>query len=211
MEDYNIPTQGQNGQPQMAGTPNPSKPAKGKGKKVFVILIVIIILVAAGAGAAWFLSERQSSSSATVSPTPTLVQIPTPTPTPIAREVERSEVTIQIMNGTGVPGEASFLQGELEDLGYETIEVGNADETDQTVTEVTFASDLPLEIIDEITELLNDLYTGVRVVNSQTTPVDISIITGPRVSTPSSTTPTPTTGAQGTPTLTPTLTPTPTS
>jgi hypothetical protein len=105
------------------------------------------------------------------------------------------------------------LQGELEDLGYSNIEVGNASSQDYEETRVTFSSSLDDAIVDEITELLEDTYQDVSVDTSSSQDVDVSIITGLRIgqtARPEETaTPEPTTSP--TPTSSPTASPSPTT
>lgn len=218
MEDYKIPsTQNQLDHPNVAGTPNPNKPkSKGNGKKVGIIVVVLLLLIAAGAGAAWLLADKDNSSDTSkVSPVPTKITMPTSTPTPSIREVAREEVTVEILNGTGVPGEASKLQTELEDLGYESFEVGNADKTDYDATEVVFATDLPENIVEEITELLEEMYESVKSTKESGSSFDVSIITGTRTGSVNAvtSTPLPTKTLSGTitpkPSVTVTVTPTP--
>jgi hypothetical protein len=65
------------------------------------------------------------------SPTPTTKPKPKKTPTPA---LSRQELEIEILNGTGVAGMASSLQTELEDLGYQIKEIGNAENYDYSQT-----------------------------------------------------------------------------
>jgi len=67
-------------------------------------------------------------------PTPTTAPIkPKKTPTPVIK-VQRSEVTVEILNGSGIAGMASNLENELVDLEYQVASVGNAENYDYTNT-----------------------------------------------------------------------------
>jgi len=44
----------------------------------------------------------------------------------------RSEVSLEILNGSGVSGLAGATSEQFEELGYENIEIGNADSAEET-------------------------------------------------------------------------------
>lgn len=160
---------------------------KGFPKWIAAVIGVMLILAIGGFFIVRSLGEPEETeptptgSGLSTFPTPATTPSSDPSPSPEARDIERSEVKIEVLNGTGTAGEASFLQGELEDLGYEDIEVANADSQDETVTTVTFANDLPEEIVDEITEVLEDIYAEVETQSGSVSGgFDIRILTGPR-------------------------------
>lgn len=169
--------------------PQPREPqSKGSNMKIIIAVVgVILILVAGG----WFILGNNSGESSTPSPTPNdgLSSFPTPVPTEmptssptVAPEpVEKSEIKVEVLNGTGVPGEAGFLQGELEDLGFEDITASNADSQDATETVATYSRDLSSEVVDEITAMLEKVYKTVRTRKATVSgDYDVSIVTGPR-------------------------------
>lgn len=169
--------------------PSPKEPSgKGKGIKIVIAVIGVIVIVAAGG---WFILGNSAGGSGSPSPTPVggLSSFPTPestsTPEPSAtatpEPIEKSEVRIEVLNGTGVPGEASFLQSALEDAGFEEITAANADSQDETKTTATYSRDLPADVADEITALLEDLYEDVSTRKATISgDFDVSITTGPR-------------------------------
>jgi hypothetical protein len=120
---------------------------------------------------------------------------------------------VEVLNGTGVPGEASFLQKELEELGFENIEAGNADEQDQTETIATYSRELSATVADEITARLEELYEKVRTRRATVSgDFDLTITTGPRKKTLGATSsPTSSAKASASPTATAKATATPTS
>lgn len=169
------------------GSPEAPRRSGGKGfpKWIAAVIGVMLILAIGGFFIARSLGEatdaEPSPSGGGLSTFPTPDSTTTPEPTPETREVEKSEVRIEVLNGTGTPGEASFLQGELEELGYEEIEVANAESQDETTTTVTFADDLPEEIVEEITEALEEIYDSVETeTGGLSGDLDIRILTGPR-------------------------------
>lgn len=169
--------------------PQPREPqGKGSNAKIIIAVIgVILILVAGG----WFILGNNSGDGATASPTPNsglstfptpeATSTPEPTPTEEAKPVDKSEISIEVLNGTGVPGEASFLQGELEDIGFEDTTAGNADDQDATETVATYSRELSATVADEITAKLEELYETVRTRRATITgDFDVSITTGTR-------------------------------
>lgn len=139
--------------------------------------------------------------------TPEPVESPTPSATPKA--VAKSSVSIEIQNGTGVTGEAAYLQNQLKDLGYTKISVGNASSQDATVTTVTFSKSLSSDVVDELTKKLQSLYQEVSVKTSSTQLGDAVIVTGPRKGTTTSATTKPSASPSSTPKATASPTPTP--
>lgn len=59
----------------------------------------------------------------------------TPTPEP-TQTVDKQDLAIQILNGSGAPGAAGEGRDYLQNLGYENISVGNADSYAYEQTEV---------------------------------------------------------------------------
>lgn len=192
-----------------------------KGKPILVVIIIIIITLLLGAGAWFLLRDPESDSDSDTISIDSGLSVPevrdptsTPVPTEVEVEVDRAEIRISVLNGTGIPQEAGFLQGILEDLGYVEIEVANADDQTNTTAVVTFASDLPGQIVDEITDELEDTYNSLETEQSSSLDdFDVVIITGLREG---QELPTPEPEEEATPTPevelspTPTQTPTPT-
>ncbi|KKQ51316.1 hypothetical protein A2865_03035 [Candidatus Woesebacteria bacterium RIFCSPHIGHO2_01_FULL_39_17] len=217
MEGENQKLQEQEGSqtnPQPARTPVgfPQAPKEKKSKTPLIIAIILVVLL--GVAGWWFFGKEETleENDAEVSPTPFVAES---TPTPKV-EIDRDEVKIQVLNGTGITGAAGALQKELEGLGYSQVDVGNAQKQDFKATEVIFDSGVSLEVKDEITEKLEGLYQDVEVKVGSVDRYDIKITTGyPKGHTPTPTekpkaTLTPTPSGSLTPTITVTQTPTPT-
>jgi len=177
-EEQNQQPAAENPTPKPVQTP-PQPMKKDGGGKRWLILIIVVLLIAAGI----YLIVRgiTGSSSVQPSPTPSFAPIETPTPSPSSEPVDKSSVSIDVLNGTGIANEASYLQGKLADLGYTDIKVGNADSQDNSTTTVTFSSTLGSSVVDEITKELEDIYQDVNVNTSRTqTDFDVVIVSGLR-------------------------------
>ena len=194
-----------------------SSPKKGGGKTLLVVIALIIIAVL---GYIIFRSSSKKSGSdisgvnpvETTSPEVTTESSPTASP----KAVDKSAVKIQIQNGTGITGEAGYLQTQLKALGYTNITAGNASTQDASAATVTFSKSLGQSAVDEITKKLESIYTTVTAKTSTTQTTDVVIITGlrkgatakPSASPVSSATPKPSASASSSPTATSTTAPT---
>ena len=156
---------------------------KNNGSKWILIFIALLIL--GGVGIFFF---TKSGDEAIATPTPSFNTTPidevesTSTPASSPAPVKKSEVSIEILNGTGIPGEAAYLQTQLKALGYSDITAGNASSTDNTITTVTFSKTLSQTVQDEIKKELEKIYKEVSVKTSTTQKSDAVIVTGLRAS-----------------------------
>ena len=137
---------------------------------------------------------------------------PIGTSTPVASvapvTIDKTKVKIQVQNGTGITGEAAYLQTLLKGLGYTNIVVGNSAQQNLTVTQVGFASTLSSDVVTEITAKLNSVYQSVTTTTSASTAFDAVITTGLRKGATPKPSATPTPVSTATPRVTPTPTPT---
>lgn len=101
---------------------------KRKSKAAVFFFVVILIILATVAGL-YLLGVNSKSASdifatPTEAPLPTEVPTPTATPTPV---LERSELEVSVLNGSGVAGAANQTSAVLKSLGYVVGTTGNAD------------------------------------------------------------------------------------
>lgn len=80
-----------------------------------------------------------------------------------ALELNREDLSLQVLNGSGVLGEAGRVKEFLEELGYKDVAVGNADSTDYQETEVSIK-----ENKKDYLELLTDDLSEKQTLSSQT-------------------------------------------
>lgn len=137
----------------------------GGAKKFLPLVIIIIVIAVLLFGVFNFLGGSKGSDSITPTPTiqetfPTEAPIPTeepsgtpapsekpsptvkPTSNPVDKTsgLDRSQLSIHILNGSGVAGAAKKASDFLEGLGYNVVQVGNAEKTDYTQTEIQLKS-----------------------------------------------------------------------
>jgi len=144
-------------------------------KNLIVVAVAVILLSVLG----YFILEDGELVLSPEEPTPTLVEERvTPTSTPTPKLINKDEIKIEVLNGTGIGGQAAFLQDKLEGLDYGNIEVGNANTQDNSETEVVFERSVADEVKEEIIEILEELYKEVDVSTSSLDGFDIQIIAG---------------------------------
>lgn len=166
--------------------PTVGQPQKSGGAKT---LLVVGILVLVGILGFVIYKSATNKNGALAEPTPFENQIigentvatPTSTPTSTTKPADKSKVSIQIQNGTGITGEAAYLQTQLKDLGYTNVKVGNAGDQVATSTTVTFSKSLSQDVVTELTQKLNALYQSVTVKTTATlSDFDVVVVTGLR-------------------------------
>lgn len=195
-------------------------PTVTKKSKLPIIIIAVVLIVAISAGAILLSRNKPSkppevAGSTTVAPT----QSPTAGVTPA---VDKQSVKIQVLNGTGTPGQAAKVTASLKTAGYngDNMKTGNSPDT---VTTSSIAAKAGFEsIAADMKTVLSADFPDIDVSSAPldtSSDFDIVVTTGGQqyvapTATPTPTgsdTPTPTpTGTGDTPTPTPTITDTPT-
>lgn len=96
-----------------------------------------------------------------------------------AQDSNKVDITIQILNGSGIAGQAQIVKNSLTSLNYSQIEVGNAKNQDAQSTKVTYSKEVPQSYILEIKAELEKLLRGVETkATEEEQEFDIIITTG---------------------------------
>ena len=168
--------------------PSVSEPKKSGGAKTFLIIGILILVAILGFVIYKSANKNTGDESATptafdnlTTPSDELIQTVTPAPsaTASAASVDKSKIQIQVQNGTGITGEAAYLQSQLAAIGYTNVKTGNSDTT-VTATTVTFLSTLDAAVVSEITQKLNSIYQTVTVKTSTSATFDVAVVVGLR-------------------------------
>ena len=126
-------------QPHQPTTSIYQESSQGKNAKWLWILIILIVIGAVafaifrGIGPFSKLKLGGVTEETVESPTPFEFSSPSPEASP-AGEVERSEASVRVLNGSGVTGAAAALKDFLEGKGWTVDEIGNAESSDFTNT-----------------------------------------------------------------------------
>ncbi len=114
--------------------------AHRRPRRLSLISWVIIIIVASCTTGLGLLITRNGKVSLPimVSPTPTPSPVPsaTPSPTVVPSPVAREDITIEVLNGGGVPGAALKMKNLLVEKGYKISNIGNTEEYTYDKTEI---------------------------------------------------------------------------
>jgi uncharacterized protein YaiE (UPF0345 family) len=167
------------------GFPPQSQPAPKKGFLKWIIIAILGLLLIGGA--AFFVLQGGDDASTPLK-TPTVqgidfVQTPSPTVAPAVtpEPVNKEGISVELLNGTGIGGEAGYLETQLKSLGYTDIKTGNASGAVVSVTTITFNTSVSETVVSEITKKLEDIYKQVETkTSSNTGSYDVKIIVGLR-------------------------------
>ncbi len=112
-----------------------------KSSALLYILGSIILIVAVGYTLYDFFNIG-SNASAKTALTPSVTMTPAPSPTPVTTaNLDKSKLSITVLNGSGKVGVASAMQTILENDGYTVSSIGNADNYNYTETEIHVSPD----------------------------------------------------------------------
>lgn len=98
--------------------------------------------------------EKQRSSV----PSPTPAEESPISPVPTQEEVDISAHTIEILNGSGIAGEAARVKTALEQEGFTVVSIGNADQSDYENTMIQTKKDSPQAFIGMLKSVLEKTY-----------------------------------------------------
>ena len=122
-----------------------------------IAIITVLVLLVAGAGGYYFWQSRNAATTPKETAETTEIETPTEAPTP--EEVDKSEFSIEIQNGSGVEGEAGRAQTLLEDNDFTVDTTGNADNYDYEETVIQAGEDVSEAWLDELRNTLEEQYT----------------------------------------------------
>lgn len=151
----------------------------------YILLAICIIFLAFAIS--YFLlwsktiSNPWSKKPESLQPKPTAVTVsprisqPHPTAEPL---VDKATVRIEILNGSGIEGQAGKLSNLLQEIGYSDITTGNIDNSEQRTT-ITYKKSISKDALAEITDAIkNDFPDPTLQAASQSAKYDILITTG---------------------------------
>lgn len=120
------------------GYPNITVHKKSIAPIIFWAVGVCVLVVAIGVGIISVSKGTLPISFVRPTPTPTSVPTPIVTPTPA---VNKKELEVEILNGSGKAGVAGILKTLLEEKGYTVAGTGNATSYDYAKTEIQVKAD----------------------------------------------------------------------
>ncbi|MDO9028356.1 MAG: LytR C-terminal domain-containing protein [Candidatus Roizmanbacteria bacterium] len=204
----------------MIDTTSPYSNQQGRSKKKKIaVMIGIVVIIAALVGGILMIRQPKRTDQTKVA----VVENKEPSPTEKPK-IDKKSVKIQVLNGTGTPGQAGIAVEALKKAGYnlDNIKTANAEEFNNTVTTIT-AKDGFDDVTSDVKDALKTTFDEIKIDSThldKDSEFDIVVTTGGKKFeevTPTTTitptqnpTPSPT-STTTTPTPTPTLSPTPSS
>lgn len=157
-------------------------PVVRKNKNVFFYLvcgIVVVVLIA------FFLYvfnlvkipyiSSTNPDDLTIKVLPTSEAFLSPTDVP---SKDKNALTIQVLNGTGIVGQAGKVKSLLTSVGYTNIESGNSSTKDTVETQIEFSKGVSKEVRDEVVKILKSMFGSISTKESNEHAMDIVITTG---------------------------------
>lgn len=164
-----------------------NKPPKNNNR-VFLLVGVFIILIGSLVALLLLRKPEEKELTKKTAATPIPVTIVTAVPTvaspsagitqkPSILPSEKTGISIQILNGSGLAGQADELKTKIEDAGYTTVSTGNSPTLQSAKTLVVFKPTVSQQIRTEITNLITEIIGPVTVQDNTEIPGDVIITT----------------------------------
>lgn len=159
--------------------------AGGKSmRKQYVLLALSLIILAGGIGYfllwsntisnPWFKTSKSTQPKPTTA-VPSITSQPSPTASPLR---DKSAVKIEILNGSGIEGQAGKISSLLQEAGFSDVTTGNKENFDQRTT-ITYKKTVSKDMLTEITDAIKDDFPDPTLQTaSQSAEYDVQITTG---------------------------------
>lgn len=101
-------------------------------KRLYVVGLALLIIVLLSTGSIFYFRTTLKLAKEEETPiveTQSEAEIPISTPEPLA-VLKRSEITLDVLNGSGTAGKAGSVADEFSALGYQIFEIGNTEATE---------------------------------------------------------------------------------
>jgi len=192
-------------------------PQRGNKNNKIAVLFGAVIVIAVIIGGTFLLQQSKKTDQTKVA----VVEKKEPSPTEKPK-IDKSTVKVQVLNGTGTPGQAGTAVAALKKAGYnpDNIKTANAKDFNNTITTITARTGFE-DVASDMSDVLKSAFSEIKIETTQLdeqSEFDIVIVTGGKKFeevTPTATitptqnpTPSPT-NATTIPTLTPSPTTTP--
>lgn len=136
------------------------------GSKIMIALLVLLAMGLLGGGFYYFTNSMNGEGNQTANTnatgntglTPTPTEAPSVTPTSMPEAVDYSKLTLQILNGSGKPGEAGKAQALVADLKFKDTKTGNAPNFNFKETKVEMKSGVAASAFETLKEKLGKTY-----------------------------------------------------
>ena len=104
-------------------------PVEKSNRKLLRAGLIVVLIIFGVTGWIFYFTSRYTEKTTQEEITLEETEVATPTPAPELVQLEREEITLEILNGSGVAGAAGDAAEIFEALGYVDVEAGNGDDT----------------------------------------------------------------------------------
>lgn len=198
----------------MVDTASPYLNTQRKNNKNIVAILGVVVVIAILIGGILMLRQSKKTEQTPVA----VVEKKEPSPTEKPK-IDKKSVKIQVLNGTGTPGQAGIVVEALKKAEYnsDNIKTDNAKEFNAMVTTITVRAGFE-DVASDIKDVLKDTFDSITIDSSpldKSSEFDIVVVTGGKKfeeATPTTKPSASPTSSSITPsiTITPSLTPNPT-
>ncbi|MDO8498663.1 MAG: LytR C-terminal domain-containing protein [bacterium] len=160
---------------------------QSSGLKGWVVVTFVLLLLLGGGGIFVFSSRtinnllpgKGKPQASLPQNVPSTVPVESSSPAVLTKKINKEDLQVEILNGSGIAGQALKVKDLLEGIGFQKVEAGNSEEK-VSATEVIFSSRVSSRIKDEVLEELGKMLNKVSTSSAQIKDdLDIQIITGP--------------------------------
>ena len=120
-----------------------------------IVGIIVELELIVGGFFFWRSTQNQESETSVVEPTTSESEEPTPT----EEEVQRSQYKIEVLNGSGIEGEAGRAEALLKSAEFDVVGTGNAENYDYEETVIQAGDDVSSAWLDELKKELSTKYS----------------------------------------------------
>lgn len=162
LEHFTLPSPEETVTPNISSLPEVGKETgfwQTKKGKTWTLLFAVLILLAIIAGLFIYregVVKSGVNNQNNVTPSPTSVAKPPISPTPTQAIIDVSKYKIEVLNGSGLNGEAAKVKGQLENEKFTVVAIGNALLQQKTVIQVK--QSVPKEFIAKLKSFLEQTY-----------------------------------------------------
>lgn len=148
---------------------------------LFVILIGVLVWLIMGQGQSDTDKDAKTPTPSLVSArrnaTPTIEPTITNTASPEAALLEKDSISFQVLNGSGISGQADTVREALIDEDYSEVVTGNAPTQQSSRSLIVYKSNIPTSQIQEIVDILSPIIGEVTTQVNEEIEYDVRITT----------------------------------
>ena len=153
-----------------------------KNNKKILLIVFAVLIIAAGTSFVFIKQKKQPVSPKKEAEITKVSPMPTPAEESTASseigEISKDALKIQILNGTGIAGQAQDLADLLKSDGFGDVPLSTPPATDNTQATAAFKKSIPQTVKDNLTQKLEGIFETVQVETLQESDFDIEITTG---------------------------------